>query len=191
MVSVKSLVSAGLMTTSILASSPHDKKYSRCGEISIIYTGLPAHHYYAAAQGWDVESLDRDLRASHETMIKAGYNSRVVLAGPEQSLDVLASHIDGMEWNVTGMGFGMRGAQLKPVVHRFEENIQLFREKVPGAPTVFNSGPSSFLWSLEEWFPLAEDCTGKPGKDLGYYEFCGEGWCLDATTAAKLQKDEL
>ena len=99
-------------------------------------------------------------------MLAAGYNSRVVLFGPEQPLDVLVEQLNGIHWHGTGVGYGVRGSRLENVTIRFEEILDLYREVAPGAQVMFDHSPDSALWAVERYFPLAEDCTDSPGTDL-------------------------
>lgn len=43
----------------------------------------------------------------------------VVLMGPEQPLDVLADQMTGVDWDVIGVGYGVRGSRLENVTIRF------------------------------------------------------------------------
>ena len=110
----------------------------------------------------------------------------VLLAGPEYDIDEFASNIDkDIRWDVTGVGYGMRGTKIPEVLTRFEgkpssvsielykcytdflfscqDNLMVFRKETPKAQPVFNINADSFLWSVQRRFPLARNCTGSPG----------------------------
>lgn len=94
----------------------------------------------------------------------------------------------GVTFDLLGIGWGMRGATLEPIVERFEGNISpwlecketiltkfhstdlvdMYKHKAPDTPIVFNHSPESFLWSVSHRIPMKEDCeaAGKPGKLL-------------------------
>jgi hypothetical protein len=44
--------------------------------------------------------------------------------------------------------------------------ISLYRKVAPKGPILFNYSPDSALWAISRKFPLAENCTNSPGKDL-------------------------
>jgi hypothetical protein len=86
--------------------------------------------------------------------------------GPEVPTSTLEQKMRGTRWDGTGVGYGVRGARLPELTVRLEDVISLYREKTPNAPILFNYSPNSALWAIERRFPLAENCTGKPGRDL-------------------------
>ena len=43
----------------------------------------------------------------------------VVLMGPEQPLSVLSGQMDGINWDGTGVGYGVRGSRLENLTLRF------------------------------------------------------------------------
>jgi len=92
----------------------------------------------------------------------------VVLFGPEQPVSRITSEIekDGVNWDVTGVGYGVRGARSPEITVRLEDIIQQFRDKVPKAPIVFDYSPDSAEWAIKRRLPLAGNCTNSPGKDL-------------------------
>ncbi|KIX09399.1 uncharacterized protein Z518_00478 [Rhinocladiella mackenziei CBS 650.93] len=157
-----------------VAATPTGEKRSGrgCGEVDIIFTGLPPYHPLVIEQGFDPAVVDAALRGDAANILNAGYNLRVVLMGPEQPVSVLASQVQGIHWDGTGVGYGVRGSRLENLTVRLEDIIQLYREKVPRAPTMFDHSPDSALWAIERRFPLSEDCTDAPGTDLGFEIFC-------------------
>jgi hypothetical protein len=44
----------------------------------------------------------------------------VVLMGAEQNTSRLASQLDGVNWNLTGIGYGVRGSRLVDLTVRLE-----------------------------------------------------------------------
>lgn len=44
--------------------------------------------------------------------------------------------------------------------------IDLFHDKAPRAPVMFNYNAESFHWAVERRLPLLTNCTDSPGKDL-------------------------
>ncbi|KAI0592887.1 hypothetical protein F4775DRAFT_580291 [Biscogniauxia sp. FL1348] len=154
-----------------------------CGEVNVIYTGLPGTHRLVDAQGWDKVYVDRQIKKAHKEMIDAGYNVKSVHLGPEQDIRILAMEMNDTQWDITGIGFGLRGSIIGEIIARFEDIIMLYRNKAPDAPTVFNYNPESFLWSIQRRAPLSSDCAASPGKNLGYEEIC-QGECQNG-------KDEL
>lgn len=44
--------------------------------------------------------------------------------------------------------------------------IDLFHDKAPRAPVMFNYNAESFHWAVERRLPLLTNCTDTPGKDL-------------------------
>ncbi|KAL6248735.1 hypothetical protein RBB50_003797 [Rhinocladiella similis] len=171
MVSFKAILSFGLAVTTTLAAPPWAPKPS-CGDLDIIFTGLPPYHPLVTAQGFDPAVVDAALRGDAANIVKAGYNVRVVLMGPEQPLSVLSSQMDGIRWDGTGIGYGVRGSRLQNLTLRFADTIDLYRRKAPLAPIVFDHSPDSALWAIEQKWPLSSNCTNSPGKDLGFEIFC-------------------
>ncbi|CAH0051809.1 unnamed protein product [Clonostachys solani] len=158
-----------------------------CGDINVLYTGFPAYHPYVVEQGWDPVAVDAGLRQDAQNLIDAGYNTRIVLMGPDQDISQLEARFQDVEFHVTGIGFGMRPATIPEIITRFEgarhdddadllaaDNNFLFRKTVPDTPTVYNYDPNTLLWSVARRFPIEEDCTNKPGKNLGYEEICDQ-----------------
>ncbi|KAI9150884.1 hypothetical protein HJFPF1_10661 [Paramyrothecium foliicola] len=149
-------------------------KPPKCGEVNVFYTGLPPYHKDVIAQGYDPAAVAAAIKNSTIEMIEAGYNVRIVLAGPEQDMSLTANRMKGRRWPLTGIGYGLRAAKSEELITQFEDQLILFRKQGPNSITVFNYDPSSFLWSLQRRLPLASDCVGSPGKDLGTYIFCDE-----------------
>jgi hypothetical protein len=91
-----------------------------------------------------------------------------VLFGPEQPASQLASEIskDNVAWDLTGVGFGVRGARSPEITIRLEDIIQLYRDTVPKARIVFDYSPDTAEWAIKRRLPLAGNCTDAPGKDL-------------------------
>lgn len=71
-------------------------------------------------QGYPPEEADGAIRNSTAEMVAAGYNVAMVLSGPEMDISLLANEMKGVDWHVTGIGFGMRGANNTEAVGRFE-----------------------------------------------------------------------
>ncbi|RDW63363.1 hypothetical protein BP6252_10908 [Coleophoma cylindrospora] len=93
--------------------------------INVLYTGLPAYHPLAIAEGWNAALVDEGVRNSTIDLVQAGYNwvvFTVIAAGPEISMDVIAEKIraKGVEWHVTGIGMGVRAAKSPTVIHYLE-----------------------------------------------------------------------
>ncbi|KAI9902224.1 hypothetical protein N3K66_004041 [Trichothecium roseum] len=174
MKSISSLVSLGLFGAVAARCIARDT-LPGCGEVNVFYTGLPGFHKYVREQGFNTTLVDKAIRASADAMVQAGYNVKIVLAGPEQDQDEWASHIDeDITWDITGIGNGMRSASIPEVITKFEDNLITFKEKVPEAPTVFNYNADSFLWSIQRRAPLASDCADSPGTLYDYIELCQE-----------------
>ncbi|KAI1638594.1 hypothetical protein F4809DRAFT_649215 [Biscogniauxia mediterranea] len=183
MKSLKLFISTIIITSGIVSAAKPSPLPRGCGEVNVIYTGLPGTHRLVGAQGWDRVYVDREIKKAHKGMINAGYNVKSVLLGPEQDIRILAKEMDDTPWDITGIGFGLRGSIIGEIISRFEDIIMLYRNKAPDAPTVFNYNPESFVWSIQRRAPLSSDCAGSPGKDLGYEEIC-QGECQNG-------KDEL
>lgn len=47
-------------------------------------------------------------------------DSAVVLMGPEEPLEKLEEQLRGIDWDGTGVGYGVRGARLPELTVRFE-----------------------------------------------------------------------
>ena len=74
----------------------------------------------------------------------------------------------GVDFDLVGIGWGMRGATIEIIVKRFEDLIDMYKRNVPQQAIVFNSNPESTLWSVTHRLPMREDCAavGKLGKLL-------------------------
>ncbi|CAH0038751.1 unnamed protein product [Clonostachys solani] len=190
MIMLKSLIGFGLIT----AASAKYPENPGCGDINVLYTGLPAYHPYVVEQGWDPSMVDASIRSDTQNLINAGYNTRIVLMGPEEDISQMEARFKDVEFHVTGIGYGMRPSKIPEVITRFEDNVFLFNRLVPDTPTVYNYNPNTFLWSVERRFPIKEDCSKKPGKDLGYVEICDDRCELTKTSwnlrKAALNKDK-
>ncbi|KAK3368792.1 hypothetical protein B0H63DRAFT_529161 [Podospora didyma] len=176
MVLLISIVSFGFVGAAAAASrfAPYQTPKLACGSVNLLFTGLPAYHPLVTQQGFDPALIDAAVRADSASLLKAGYNVRVVLMGPEQNISVLANRIPGTNWNGVGVGNGVRSAGLPELIVRFEDILQLYHERVPRAPVLFNyiSNSTLFLWAAQRHFPLANNCTNSPGKDLGFEVYC-------------------
>ncbi|KAF7561262.1 hypothetical protein G7046_g2880 [Stylonectria norvegica] len=150
---------------------PQNKTYG-CGEVSIFSTGLPANHPIVIAQGADPAVVSEEMHKDINKTLAAGYNFRVTLMGPEIGLDKLADRMPGHDWDGTHIGFGVRGSSFQNVTIRLQDIVQLFREKTPVQPIVFDYSPTSALEMIQRAWPISEDCTDSPGKDLGLETFC-------------------
>ncbi|KAM7185251.1 hypothetical protein V8F20_011878 [Naviculisporaceae sp. PSN 640] len=156
-----------------------NKQYN-CGEVNIIFTGLPASHPILTSQGLDPALINASIRANTDEILRLGYNIRAVLMGPEVPISHLIDQIhapdsQGREipWTGTGVGFGVRGSNREDVTIRFGEIIQTYRDQVPSAPTVFDYDPNSASWAIQSRFPfVGGDCSTTPGKDLGFDVYC-------------------
>ncbi|PCG89420.1 Hypothetical protein PENO1_104760 [Penicillium occitanis (nom. inval.)] len=168
-----------------------------CGEVNVFYTGFPPCHELVAAQGWDPVRVAAGLRNETVNLANAGYNVHAVFAGIEVPINLLEKrmHENGVKFDVTAIGYGMRGANLQPIVERFEDLVEMYERNAPEARKVFNYNPESLLWSVEHRVPLKEDCAavGKPGKLIGYEEVGKDSSCLMGldNPAGKVHKDEL
>jgi hypothetical protein len=94
--------------------------------------------------------------------------------------------MNGVKWHGTGVGYGLRGAAIPELTVQLEgkytkmnslvvvrsssrcliDVLQLYRDRAPDAPFMFNYNPNSFLWSAQRRVPLRSDCAGRPGKLL-------------------------
>ncbi|KAH7004721.1 hypothetical protein EDB82DRAFT_533009 [Fusarium venenatum] len=127
-----------------------------CGEVNVVYIGLPGRHKYVKEQGADPILTEKQIADNIREMREAGYNVR------------------GVDWHAAGVGFGIRGSNISELTGLFEENLAIYREEAPDAKFVFNYSPISFLWSVQRYFPLSSDCKDHPGKDLGFITLCDE-----------------
>ncbi|OCT54579.1 hypothetical protein CLCR_11449 [Cladophialophora carrionii] len=141
-------------------------KLPGCGEVDIIFTGLPPYHPLVIQQGFNASAVDAGLRGDAADILKAGYNLRVILMGPEQNISVLANQTTGVRWDGTGIGYGVRGSHREDLTIRFADIIQLFRDKAPQAPILFDYSYVTALWAIQSRFPLSSNCTDSPGTDL-------------------------
>ncbi|ETI22892.1 hypothetical protein G647_04686 [Cladophialophora carrionii CBS 160.54] len=108
-------------------------------------SGLPPYHPLVIQQGFNASAVDGGLRGDAADILKAGYNLRVILMGPEQNISVLANETTGVRW---------------------DDIIQLFRDKAPQAPILFDYSYVTALWAIQSRFPLSSNCTDSPGTDL-------------------------
>ncbi|KAL4727071.1 hypothetical protein ACLX1H_005971 [Fusarium chlamydosporum] len=145
-----------------------------CGEVNVIYTGLPGQHKYVKDQGYDPDWTEKQIADHVREMREAGYNVRGVWRGPEINGSELAEHVQGVNWHAAGVGFGVRGSNISEITGLFEENLAIYRKEAPNAKFVFNNNPLTFVWSVQRYFPLSSDCKGQSGKDLGYITLCDE-----------------
>ncbi|KAH7128830.1 hypothetical protein B0J11DRAFT_525923 [Dendryphion nanum] len=152
-----------------------------CGEVNVFYTGFTAYHPYVIAQGLDPHEVDPRLRRGISSLVKAGYNVRVLFQGPEQPVSNIVDRMKGTRWDVSAQGIGLRAYANATATRRFEDNLYEFQRSAPLAPTVFNWGPDSFAESVIRRIPLKEDCTNKPGKLIAYEEVCDPGVCEKVT----------
>jgi hypothetical protein len=145
---------------------PHQS--ASCGDIDVIFTGLPPYHPLVESQGFNPTEVDAGLRADAEAVVAAGYNLRVVLMGPEVPITVLENQIrNGSHvWDGTGIGYGVRGSHLVNLTSRFTDIVGLYRHEAPFAPMVFDYSFTTAKWAIEKQWPLAENCTETPGVDL-------------------------
>ena len=89
-----------------------------------------------------------------------------VLIGPETPISKLEERMQGIDWEVTGVGYGERGANTSELTVQFTETVNLFKKVSPDAPIVFNRSPNTTLEALARFAPIAADCAHAPGKDL-------------------------
>lgn len=133
------------------------------------------------AAGYNLRGATYSIRQSWVTTANTAV---VVLMGPDQGIEVLEQQMRGVRWDGTGVGYGVRGARLPELTVRFEgksihraticksltcnatDMISLYRKTAPKAPIMFNYSPDSALWAISRKFPLAGNCTNKPGKNL-------------------------
>jgi hypothetical protein len=74
--------------------------------------------------------------------------------------------MQGIYWEASSVGFGLRGANNTDLTVEFTEAVNFLTDEQPAAPIVFNHSPTSTLEMLRRFVPIGEDCKGKPGKDL-------------------------
>ncbi|KAI1357712.1 hypothetical protein F5Y08DRAFT_351852 [Xylaria arbuscula] len=184
-------------TTVIPTSSTEPIRVGECGQVDVFYTGFPPYHPLVGAQGWDMDRVAIGIRDDTVGLVEAGYNVHVVWAGPEVSITTLEERLDQkhVEFDLMGIGPGMRGAKLPIVIERFEDLIDMYKRRRPETPIVFNYNPESFLWSVEHRIPMREDCHGlkKYGQLYGYEEICDDQ-CTQTekkVRASKASHDEL
>lgn len=72
----------------------------------------------------------------------------------------------GTNWEVTGVGFGVRGSNRQDVTVEFTEVVNLLKDEEPNAPIIFNRSPNTTLEALYRFAPIEGDCDKTPGKDL-------------------------
>lgn len=89
-----------------------------------------------------------------------------VLIGPETPISKLEERMQGIDWEVTGVGYGERGANTLELTVQFTETVNLFKKVSPDAPIVFNRSPNTTLEALARFAPITGDCAHAPGKDL-------------------------
>lgn len=156
-----------------------------------------------AAQGYNTTAVDISLRNETANLVRAGYNVRsticsiklcshldspltlvllVLWQGPEQPIENQADRLEAQHWDVTAVGWGIRGAPDPVITTLFEgtsphslprkrganayariDILHQFRKSAPKTPTVFNWSPTSLAFSVIRRIPLNEDCTDKPG----------------------------
>ncbi|KAM0237321.1 hypothetical protein ACHAPO_004668 [Fusarium lateritium] len=145
-----------------------------CGEVNVVYTGLPGRHKYVKEQGADPILTEKQIADHMREMREAGYNVRGIWRGPEINGSQFAENVQGVDWHAAGVGFGIRGSNISELTGLLEENLAIYREEAPDAKFVFNYSPLSFLWSVQRYFPLSSNCKDHPGKDLGFITLCDE-----------------
>ncbi|KAK4220693.1 hypothetical protein QBC38DRAFT_505523 [Podospora fimiseda] len=149
-----------------------------CGQINIVFTGIPPRHPLVTKEGFNPDMIDKALRADLDIITKAGYNVRIVLFGPEEPITTLAENMKDLNWDGAGVGYGVRAANADEMTIRFEDIISLYRQHVPTGPFMFNSSPSSgFLPAIQRHFPLKTNCAQSPGRNLGYVVVCSDDVC--------------
>ncbi len=141
-----------------------------CGEVDVIFTGLPPFHPLVTAQGFNGSAVNAGLRQDAKDIIAAGYNLRVVLMGPEVPMSTFENQVKdgGYKWGVTGVGYGVRGSHLENITERFTDIVGYYRKAAPLAPMAFDYSFVTADWAIQRIMPLSENCTAanKPGKDL-------------------------
>ncbi|CAI6331581.1 unnamed protein product [Periconia digitata] len=162
-----------------------------CGEVNVFYTGFTAYHPYVLAQGLQGAEVDPRLRNGTASLIKAGYNVRVLFQGPEQPVSNIADRMKGTRWDVDAQGMGLRGYGNATATRVFEDNLYQFQKSAPNAPTVFNWGPDSFGEAIIRRIPLRDDCTNRPGKLIAYEEICDPSVCEKVTVILDGDMDKL
>ncbi|EQB51122.1 hypothetical protein CGLO_09367 [Colletotrichum gloeosporioides Cg-14] len=138
-----------------------------CGKYNFVFAGLPWNHPAIAASGFTPQQVEAGIRQDMAAIVKAGYNIKAVLFGPEDSLDFLSSELKGVDWTAVGVGFGIRGSPSPNITRRFMDIIQLYRDETPRERILFNYSPVTSLWAIQQYFPLPMNCTDNMGKDLG------------------------
>jgi hypothetical protein len=96
----------------------------------------------------------------------------------------LETRLQGKNWDITAIGWGVRGYTNDTATRRFEGELSdsplelvplltvradilyLYHKVAPDAPAVFNWGPASYAGAVIRRAPIMEDCTDKPGKLL-------------------------
>lgn len=64
--------------------------------------------------------VESALRADFANILKAGYNARYTLIGPEVDHKVLEDELKGTRWHAAGVGFGVRGSNSEELTAEFE-----------------------------------------------------------------------
>ncbi|KAI0154913.1 hypothetical protein GGR57DRAFT_100004 [Xylariaceae sp. FL1272] len=179
MVPFKSTVAASLACSGVALSADVPRQgdcLPGCGELDLFFTGIPAYHPLVTALGEDPDKINRTVHLDAQNLINAGYNIRVVLAGPEVPISVFQDEMrrdrTGKSWNATGIGFGLRGYQRQDTTVEFTDLITLFRSEAPEAPILFDYNTTTFLWATQQYLPLSSDCVGAAGADLGFTVLC-------------------
>ncbi|KAK1712254.1 uncharacterized protein BDZ83DRAFT_723678 [Colletotrichum acutatum] len=140
---------------------------SGCGKRNFVFTGLPWNHPAVAASGFTPKQVEAGIRTDMAAIIKAGYNIKAVLLGPEDGLDFLSEELQGIDWTGTGVGFGVRGSPTPVITRRLMDAVQLYRDEVPRARILFNYSPVTSLWAIQQYYPLSPECSNTNGTDLG------------------------
>ncbi|KAK0633862.1 hypothetical protein B0T14DRAFT_561404 [Immersiella caudata] len=152
--------------------NPQLKHVYDCGEVNIFFTGLPPAHPLVIQQGFDPAMVDAYIRADAAKIIKAGYNLRFSLMGPEMGVKTLGDRLDGIRWHGVGVGNGERSATLDELVVWFEDTLQVYEALAPGSQVLFNKSANTTLWAIQRRFPLVGDCANSTGTDLGFELYC-------------------
>ncbi|EMD00687.1 hypothetical protein BAUCODRAFT_135482 [Baudoinia panamericana UAMH 10762] len=156
-----------------LGAGPYPIGAPTCGSVNLIFTGLPPYHPLVEAQGFNGSAVNAGLRADAADLISHGYNTRVVLMGPEVDISVLDGRLNDTAWDITGIGYGVRGSNREDLTLRFKDIVQLYHSQAPGAPIVFDHSFTTALWAVQQQLPLiGGNCTNTPGKDLGFEIYC-------------------